>query len=178
MRSPVVSGALALALVSGSPARSADPAPPSPEQAVLDRYLGNWTTTYRVGKAEWTPAEKTGSATVTVERVLGGAYLQEKSVRADGTTGLSLRTFDAERKGYRAWWFSSAGQSSESGGTWDAAGKTFTWTATHPDFTTTARHRFTGDDTFEWSVVVNKVGTGTVLYQMEGKSVRVRAVKQ
>jgi hypothetical protein len=176
MRSPVALVVLALALLTGSHARPAEPPPPSPEQKALDRFAGTWKTTYTVFKAEWTPEDKAGSATVTFARVLGGAYLQEKSDHADKTQGMAMRTYDAEKKAYRAWWFSSGGHSSESVGAWDGAARAFTWTATRPDFTTTARQRFTTDDSFDWDVVV-KSPAGAVLYRMEGKSTRGPVVR-
>lgn len=106
--------------------------------------------------------------------MLGGAYLQEKSEHSDKTSGMTMWTYDPERKSYRSWWFSSAGHSSESAGVWDGGTKTFTWKATAPTFTTTARQRFTDDNTYEWDVLV-KGDTGNVLYKVEGKSTRVPA---
>ena len=171
MRSSI---ALAVALLSAASARPADPPPPSPEQKVLDRFVGTWRTTYTVSKTEWTPEAKVGSATISFGRVLGGAYLQEKSEHSDKSSSLTMWTYDAERKSYRAWWFSSAGHSSESTGAWDGGTKTFTWKATTPTFTTTARQRFTDDNTYEWDVLV-KGDSGNVLYKMEGKSTRMPA---
>jgi hypothetical protein len=168
--------ALAAVALCGSPAVPADP-PPSPEQQVLDRFLGNWKTTYTVPKAEWTPEARTGSATITFERVLGGAFLLERSEHADKSSGMIVRTYDAARKQYRGWGFLSDGQSNEGTGTWDARAKTFTWKVPGPTFLTTARHTFTDDDTFAWDVVVT--GTdGKALFRMEGTSTRVKGGKK
>lgn len=146
-----------------------------PEQKVLDRFLGTWRTTYKLLKAEWTPEEKTGAADLTYSHALGGQFIQERGEHADKTTNLVMYTYDAQRKSYRSWWFSSTGQTAESTGKWDADAKTMTWTSVggEQDFTTTARHRFVNDDTFEWDVVV-KDAKGKVLFRMEGKAARAK----
>ena len=156
------------------PVQAADPAPSSPEQEVLDKFTGTWRTEYQLPRAEWTPVEKAGAANLTYRRVLGGEFVQEQSEHADGTTGLVMYTYDAGRKCYRIWWFSSTGQTSEATGQWDAGTATFTWTLAaraEQEFTTVARHRFVDDDTFQWDVV-SKDGKGKVLFRMEGKATR------
>src|SRR4051794_35705017 len=90
---------LAAALfVSVPAARSADPAPNTPEQKVLDRWLGNWKAEYRFPKAEWTPEERRGTADFTYSRILGGQFVQEKAEHADKSSSMLLITYDAEKK--------------------------------------------------------------------------------
>jgi hypothetical protein len=161
-------------------ARAADPPVLSPEQQVLDRFLGSWRTTYKVPKAEWTPEEKTGAADLTYSRVLGGQFVQERAEHADKTAGLVMYTYDVLGKTYRAWWFSSTGQTAEPTGKWDAGAKTLTWTSAASagaEVTTTAHHRFVNDDAFEWDVVV-KDSKGKVLFRMDGQAMRVKDSKK
>jgi hypothetical protein len=168
------SSLMVAALVATAPAvRSADPPLDSPEQRVLDKWVGKWRTTYKLPKAEWTPQEKTGTAELTTSRVIGGRFVQEKSEHSDRTSGSLIYTYDAQKKCYRAWWFSSAGHTNESTGEWDTGTKTMIWTSKQDGITTTTKHRFVDDDSTEWAVEV-KDGAGKILFLVDGKSVRVK----
>jgi hypothetical protein len=171
---PLSATIVALLLAVAPSARADDP----PEQKVLDRWVGNWKTTYKVPKAEWTPEERTGTAELTSSRVLGGKFVQEKSEHSDKTSSVLMLTYDEEKKSYRSWWFSSTGQTAESTGKWDPEAKTMTWTsAGNSEFTSTVRQRYVDDDHAEWDVVVQG-GTGKVFFKMEGKSVRTSGAKK
>ncbi len=148
----------------------------SAEDKQLDRFLGTWKTEYRVPKAEWTPEEKSGSATMAFSIELGGKLVRERTKHADGTENTFLMLFDANKKQYRAWWFSSAaeftGQPNNSTGQWDDVAKAFTWKLTDPNgFASTAQHRF-GNDKFDWTVLVENPQK-VAMFRMEGNSVRV-----
>ena len=160
-----------------TPGLSAEPPIDSPEQKVLDKWVGSWRTTYKYPKAEWTPEEKTGTSEHTTSRVIGGRFIQEKSEHSDKTSGSLIVTYDAQKNSYRSWWFSSAGYTSESSGDWDAVTQTMTWTAKQDGNTTTTKHRFLDDDNAEWAVLV-KSGSGKILFGMEGKSVRAKEPKK
>lgn len=145
----------------------------SPEQKVLDRSVGNWRATYKVSKAEWTPEERLGTAEISTSRVVGGRFVQEKSEHSDKTSGSTIVTYDAQKRQYRGWWFSSAGHySSEISGNWDPVKKTMTWTSTQDGLTTTTDYRFIDNDNIEWVVSV-KDGDGKTFYRMDGRSVRL-----
>jgi hypothetical protein len=168
---------VAIAFLVGTAAtNSADP--PSPEQKVLDKWLGSWRARYNVPKSEWTPEERTGTAELTASRVIGGQFVQENAEHSDKTSARSIMTYDAQKKCYRSWWFSSTGQAAESTGKWDADAKTMVWSSVgEPSFTTTVRHHFVDEDHIEWDVVV-KDGSGKVLFRMDGKNVRVKQPKK
>jgi hypothetical protein len=164
-----------IAIPSGT--RSADAPPDGPEQAVLDKCVGKWRNTYKVPKAEWTPQEKSGTADVSAVRAVGGRFVEEKSEHSDGTSTMRVLTYDPQRKCYRGWYFSSAGQTAETTGKWDGDSKTMTWTSVgEAAFTTTVVNRFVDDDHANWDVTV-KDGTDTTLFRMEGTSVRVKGPK-
>jgi hypothetical protein len=160
-------------LVPTGPAYSQDPPLDSPEQKVLDKWVGQWKTTYTVPKAEWTPEERTGSAELTVSRVLGGRFIQEEGRHADGSSGRLMMTYDGVRMGYRSWWFSSQGFTSESKGVWDAKTSTMIWTNEQDGFVTTVKSRFTDMDHTDWDVLT-KDEAGKTMFLMNGKSVRVK----
>jgi len=166
------------------PAKSASGAANEPDRSAelkqLDRFLGIWKTEYRLPKAEWTPEEKSGSATMAFTRELGGQMVRERTKHADGTENTFLMLFDAQQKQYRAWWFSSAaeftGQPNNSTGQWDDAAKAFTWKLTDSNgLTSTAQHRFVGEK-LDWTVLVENPQK-LAMFRMEGTSTRARDAK-
>lgn len=166
-------------LAAASPSRAADP-PSSPEQQVLERFIGKWRTEYTHRKAEWTPVAKEGASDLTFNRVLDGQFVQERGIHDDKKTQLSMYTYDEENKRYRLWWFSSTGQTSESSGEWDAETKTLKWVwirGVGQNFTMTGSHHFVDDDVFEWEIVA-KDKADKILFHAEGKATRVKAPKK
>lgn len=152
----------------------------SAEDKQLDRFLGTWKTEYRLPKAEWTPEERNGFAEMNFSLELGGKMVRERTKHADGTENTFLMLFDADKKQYRAWWFSSAaeftGQPNNSAGQWDEAAKAFTWKLTDANgLTTTAQHRFVGDK-LDWTVLVENPQK-VAMFRMEGTSSRVKDAK-
>ncbi len=144
----------------------------SAELKQLDRFLGTWKTEYRVPKAEWTPEEKSGSATMIFSRELGGQMVRERTKHSDGTENTFLMLFDSNRKQYRAWWFSSTGQFNNSTGQWDDAAKAFTWKQTDANgLASMAQHRFVNDK-LDWTVLVENPQK-VAMFRMEGSSSRV-----
>jgi hypothetical protein len=148
----------------------------SPEQAILDRWVGSWRIAYTVPKAEWTPEEKRGTAEVTTKRAIGGKFLQEVAEHSDKKSTITIHTYDEQTKTYRSWWFSSEGRTSESTGIWDADTATMTWTARDRGNTTTGTSRFLDADKAEWTVLV-KDNVGKPVFRMEGKSTRIKESK-
>jgi hypothetical protein len=152
---------------------SAEPPIKSPEQAVLDRWVGSWRTIYTVAKTEWTPEEKRGTAELTTKRTIGGRFVQEFAEHSDKKSASVISTYDGKKKIYRSWWFSSEGHTSESTGVWDADTNTMTFTARDRGNTTTVTSRFLDADNIEWAVLV-KDSEGKTLFRMEGKSTRIK----
>jgi hypothetical protein len=113
---------------------------------------------------------------MTASRCVGGRFVEEVSRHADGSHGKLLMTYDGVRAGYRSWWFSSQGFTSESTGVWDTKTSTMTWTNEQDGFATTIKTRFEDADRIEWDVVT-KDGAGATLFLMNGKSVRVKEPK-
>jgi Flp pilus assembly protein CpaB len=149
-------------------------APSTPEQKVLDNWLGSWRSTYEQPKVAGAE-EKTGTAELTISRVVGGQFILENSEHSDNTTGSVTSTYDTQKKNYRGWWFSSNGQTGESTGKWDADSKTMIWTSVgEPSPVTTVKQHFVDNDNIEWEVVTRD-RAGKELFRMEGKSVRIKA---
>jgi hypothetical protein len=146
----------------------------SPEQHLLDQYLGDWEQAVTLLPAAWTPRQIETTGTYTCTRILDGRFVHQKNLESDGTTHVHLYTYDANRKHYRRWYFNSSGHTSEATGTWDAAANTMTWQAdTGNGVTNTAITRFVDADTIEWNVIV-KDQDGKLFFHGEGKSTRAR----
>jgi hypothetical protein len=154
--------------------RVAKAADSPPEQKVLDHLVGNWDQTYTIFKVAGTSEREEGTGTATCSRILNGRFVQVKFENSDGTTGLILETYDAQRRCYRRWDFTSSGFSSEHTGEWNADAKCMTWTRSLEDGgTSTMTDRFVGDDSTEWSVVL-KDRNGKVHLRVEGKGRRAK----
>jgi hypothetical protein len=167
----------AILLAAASTVRSSDTPAATPEQKVLDRFLGHWRCSF-VRRVEGNPAEYKGTIDFTNSRVLRGQFVQERTELSDNTSGMAMFTYDLQRKCYRSWWFGSTGGTSESTGTWDAASKTLTWSIlTEPAITCTVRHHFLGENKFEWELT-SKDKTGKVFWHEAGTCVRIGETKK
>lgn len=152
----------------------------SAEDKQLDRFLGTWKADYRLPKAEWNPEERNGSAEMAFSLELGGKLVRERTKHSDGTENTFLMLFDANKKQYRAWWFSSAaevmGQPNNSTGQWDDAAKAFTWKLIDANgLTSTVQHRFVGEK-LDWTALVENPQK-VAMFRMEGTSSRVEDAK-
>jgi hypothetical protein len=163
---------------SASPwALAVDPPLNSPEQKVLDRWLGTWSVSSTLHKSAWTPEERSLTAKLTSSRAVGGRFVEQQVENSDATSALKMLGYDTERRQYRGWWFSSTGQATESAGVWDERTRTMAWTAATPaNTTTTVTEHFVDDETLEWNVTVTDATKATV-FKMVGKSVRAERVK-
>jgi len=100
------------------------PAADVPELQALNYYAGQWED-----EIDGRPDVK---HTEVGEWILRGRFLRQSwsTESIDGhapASGLTLMTFDKERKVYRNWAFLATGSVIETEGTWDPATKTFSW---------------------------------------------------
>ncbi len=159
-----------------TPAFSADPPLDSPEQKVLDKWVGKWQTTYKMSIAG-VISDKTVTAEVTAKRILGGRYVQETSEHSDKNSGMFILTYDPEQKRYRGWWFSSTGPTGEYAGEWDEASQTMTMTGVRVEpATISLTHHFEDDDHAKWKLEI-KDGSGKTAVHMQGTTIRVKESK-
>jgi hypothetical protein len=150
----------------GQPAESA-------ELKVLDRFVGNWDMNVTISVSEGKPKEIKLTGTATIQWSLGGRFLQWKGSSTSGRfEDLQLLTYDAGRKTYRHWYFSSEGVADESAGKWDEATKTMTWKGDVGDGRTLLNVvRLTDKDTQEFNLVV-KDRNGKAVTEIKGKMTR------
>jgi hypothetical protein len=141
-----------------------------PEMKVLEKRVGDWTTTTRIKPAEWTPEAVESKGVEKIELVMHGRFIQGKvRTQPADVEAIWLGTYDPAQKAYRLWYFSSQGDIVETSGKWDAKTNTMTWTNNpQPGITAIARWRFPTADTFEWDLVA-KDRSGKVYLDMEGK---------
>ena len=154
-------------------ARAVAEAPPKPpELKVLDKLIGDWDFKMVSKVAEWTPNEVQVTGTLTREWILDGRFVQEKGKQSDGVEALVTFTYDAGRKAYRSWHFSSTGLISQSQGKWDEASESLLFQSDMDNgMTATSTLHIIDNDTHEWTAIV-KDKAGKVFFDGGGKCTR------
>jgi hypothetical protein len=146
------------------------PASGIPELQVLDHYAGQWEDeiagrpdVQRVELSEW----------VLQGRFLRQSWSTESTESTPPASGLTLMTFDTERKIYRSWAFLATGSVIENEGVWDAITKTFTWGHRLADTSETVitKASFVEKGTQAWSIVKTDAHD-KVIREVAGRSVR------
>ena len=144
---------------------------------VLERFVGDWEETVTIPKAKWNTQARRLTSTTSTTRILGGRFIRSEGKLSDGTTTLTLVTYDERKQSYRMWYFNSHGVAMESAGRWDP--KTETMTLRHDSsegIVATGTSRSTGDDTAEWHATT-KDAEGTVCFRVEVKQTRIKPSK-
>jgi hypothetical protein len=146
------------------------PSPDVPELKELNHYLGQWEDEI-AGRPEVKRTEN-------CEWILDGRFLRQSwfTDAADGTPpahGLTIMTFDPERKAYRSWAFLATGSVNENEGVWDATTKTFTWGHRLPNKSETVvtKASFAVDAAQSWSIVKTDEHN-KVIREVAGRSIR------
>lgn len=177
------------AIVTGMPSRAvpqagapgqqppfAGPAPPE-ELRVLAPLVGQWTS-----RSEVRPSLQAKEGFTVTGEVTGQWLPNRHFLRLQGTTTSAkhreevtvLYGYDARKKVYRRWLFSSTGLATESEGHWDGGKKTMTWKPLHlpPDVTGSVTDVFTKDRVE--TTVSFKRGDGQVLTDFTVTATRKR----
>jgi hypothetical protein len=165
----------AVTLFADNTAEPAGPAKDVPELAALSHYAGDWDVTFHnsdlrgVAKGEW---------------VLEGRFLRQTwkitaGQAAEHTHGMTMMTFDTQKKTYRMWAFVSNGSSTnESRGAWDEKTKTMTSKFIDPEtgntWLTTAKFNEPGQE--NWQIVIQDKA-GKTLGEVSGRNQRTEAGK-
>jgi len=146
------------------------PAQDVPELQALNQYAGQW---------EDEIAGRPGvRRTETGEWILRGRFLRQswKTESSDGAPpacGMTLMTFDPERKTFRSWAFLATGSVIENEGVWDSISKTFTWGhyLTESSETVITKTSFVDTETQAWSIVKTDAH-GKIVREVTGKNIR------
>lgn len=146
------------------------PAPGIPELEALHHYVGDWENEV--------DSKRGMRRTESAAWILKGRFLRQSwsAEAGDGTptaSGLTLMTFDVDRRVYRHWSFLATGSVIENEGAWDATSRTFTWGHRLVDTSETVISKATFEDggTQAWSVVKTDEH-GKVLREVNGRSRR------
>lgn len=131
-------------LSTAAPAADVRPDPRIKELQILDQFAGSWTGTQ--------PGSKRRVQT-TSEWILGGRVLQTKSLLADGTEMLVLRTYDPGLRKYIVTIWDSRGMSMTLSGDWDPQEQALTVTAEAGRSTVTAGWKLEDENTEQWKVL-------------------------
>src|SRR5882724_2966050 len=141
-----------------------------PELKELNHYIGQWEDEIS-GRPDMKRTE-------LAEWILGGRFLRQawSTEAGDGTPpahGLTLMTYDPERKIYRSWSFLATGSVIENEGVWEAVTKTFTWGHRLSDKSETVitKASFAVDGAQLWSIVKTDEHN-KVIREVAGRSIR------
>jgi hypothetical protein len=146
------------------------PASEVPELQLLNLYAGQWEDEIagrpdvkRTEVGEW----------ILRGRFLRQSWSTESTDGAPPASGLTLMTFDTDRKVYRSWAFLATGSVIENEGVWDPVTKTFTWGHRVPESseTVTTRTSFVDESVQSWSIVKTDAQE-KVLREVAGRSLR------
>ncbi len=146
-----------LQVLLGGPARADDEPLPEAPRAVLDRFLGTWTTEANIHRLLPTKHAVTTRGRGECITTLGGRYYEFRTDTPDignepGDSELQVMTYDAEQKLFRQWVFSSDGYQHEATGTWNPVTSTLRWTGTSGANTFVIDDRFDGSKTLTWTL--------------------------
>ena len=133
-----------------------------PELAVLNHYLGNWSSEFSIDSDGSASDEERKSFTgkVAAKWTVGGRFLDQTGTYQLGSESpplviKTLMTFDVNDQKYRYYFFDSSGERRESAGTWDADKKTMTSMMRRPngeEMITTADFSVPGVES--WKIVI------------------------
>jgi hypothetical protein len=175
-RSYVLCAAITLSLcLLATRAAAQDPPPKHESLKLLERFVGTWEDQITIRQSAWSPQERTGTGSVVAKWTLDGRFVELRtSSKLDNAHALHLMGHDMNTDTLRQWFFHSHGFNHISIGTWDEKAKTLTWVS---EFGTgvkgTGTDRFIDNDNREWHFVI-KDGNGDTLFEMSGKSKRVK----
>jgi hypothetical protein len=146
------------------------PAQDIPELQALDRYAGHWED-----EIDGRPGVK---RTEFGEWILQGRFLRqswktESSEGVPAASGMTLMTFDTERKTFRSWAFLATGSVIENEGVWEPVTKTFTWGhyLTDSSETVITKASFVDAETQSWSIAKTD-SHGKLVREVTGKNIR------
>ncbi len=172
--SVILVAALAMVAVAAEDAAKDKPGQGWAERKVLDLLVGDWKSTSTAAKAPGDAKTVALTGTSSVVRALGGHFTLNKSETSDGSTSLTLATYDVQWKCYRMWWFNSGRAMAESQGRWDAKTKTLTWHSEGDNgVASVGKSRYVDDNTVKWSRLI-KDPQGEISFREEGKDTRVK----
>lgn len=137
------------------------------ELKVLDRMVGTWDAVHIMKPAVWTPNGDRTTSTITRKWILDGRVLLDTSKHSTGEEGMSLLSFDSQRKAYRTWWFNSEGHRGPSQGQWNENTQTLTYVGEPQDGKTTRSSVRVADPDHEVVEVKVTDADGKVYFDMD-----------
>ena len=178
MRPKLASAFLLVFLLAGQIVSGQESAPDIKSAlAPLSRFTGTWEKQFTIYKSEWSPEEQTKSGTHTGAWILDERHLQETGRDSDGRNYMSVYSYDAAAKAYRASVFQSNGNTLQMSGQWDAESNTFTWSHEVADgIRMVGTYKFVKPDQFNFSYIA-KNQDNKVFFRLEGTGTRIEAKK-
>ena len=120
----------------------------------LVRFSGHWKKQWKLLPSEWIPAGQSASGTHSGHWSLNGRFLKEEGQDSDGSTYLSMYSYDEAASQYLLTVFQSRGATTRMTGTWDEEKLTMTWRNTEqPGLTSEWKYRLVDSERYEFEFV-------------------------
>lgn len=139
---------------------------------VLRQFEGNWRKEFRLiqGSGGSTAVARTG--THESRQALGGAVMQETGHDSDGTSYLSVSTYDPADRVFKMSVFQSSGVVAHMTGVWDPRNRSLAWTHKSAEgVITTASYELESANELRFLIVAKKEGA-LELFRIEGKGTK------
>jgi hypothetical protein len=145
---------------------------PSLEMQVLEDMIGTWDEEMTNKETEWTPKVEKSKALTKRTWALGGKFMRgEGAWQPAKNDFLHVLSYDPVAKGYRSWYFDSAGTMPRTAVTaaWDEKTRTLTWQDTDDARNKiVGTHKIIDKDHTQWTLVTTSP-EGKILLDLTGK---------
>jgi hypothetical protein len=151
--------------------------PTSPATNVLERFVGDWTTSTHFQTVGPPARELCTRGKATCRATLGGNWFEFRAeTGAPDQADLQIMTYDREAGVYRQWVFSADGYHHEAVGTWIPDRSTLRWEGTSGGAPFVIEDRWASPDRLEWTLQRTDA-TGMPRQTIEGTVTRVESPK-
>jgi hypothetical protein len=139
----------------------------------LRKFSGTWEKQFTIYRSEWMPEQQAKTGRHSSRMILNDKHMQETGRDSDGSSYLTIYSYDDAGKEYRTSTFRSTGESWQMQGQWDARTNTLTL-ARQLDkvIRMKATYRFLSPNEFQFSYVAQD-DAGKVYFRLEGTGKRV-----
>ncbi|MBM4096733.1 MAG: DUF1579 domain-containing protein [Planctomycetes bacterium] len=139
---------------------------------VLRQFEGNWRKEFRLIQGTGGSATVARTGTHECRQALGGAVMQETGHDSDGTSYLSVSTYDPAERVFKLSVFQSSGVVSHMTGAYDPRNRSLTWTHKGGEgVITTATYEIESANEVRFLIVAKREGA-LELFRLEGKATK------
>jgi len=148
-------------------------ADPPKELETLNRLAGKWEKEFEVTTPGQTPEKVKKTGTHASEWILNNRHLQEKGKDSDGTTYLSVYSYDEQAKQFKSTFFQSTGFTTVMLGSFDAVTNTFTFKRKIENSEFIGTNQSIDADNYKMHFELKR-SDGTIVWKLTGTAKRVK----